>query len=73
MKFDDLNREMVIELKQAYLLQRYWRKNKSISWNELETNTDSLMSDDEIHALVGDCEFNENNFKCNSSNKGVTK
>ncbi len=62
MKFDDLSRDMVCELKQAYLLQRYWRKNKSISWSELETNADSLMSDDEIRAFVGDCEFSENDF-----------
>ncbi len=68
MKFDDSNREMIIELKQAYLLQRYWHKNKSISWNEM-AEADSLVSDDEIHAFVGDCEFNEKDFVALGSSK----
>lgn len=66
MKFDDLNREMVIELKQAYLVQREWGDdNKGISWNEM-AEADSLVSDDEIRAFVGDCEFSTEDFWCNS-------
>lgn len=51
MKFDDLSRDMICELKQTY----------------------SLMSDDEIRALVGDCEFIADDFKSNSRDKGVAK
>lgn len=66
MKFDDLNREMIIELKQAYLVQREWGdENKGISWNEI-ANADSLVSDDEICAFVGDCEFSTDDFWCNT-------
>ena len=66
MKFDDLSRDMVCELKQAYLVQReFGDESKGLSWNEI-TNADSLVSDSEIRAFVGDCEFSEDDFCCNT-------
>ena len=62
MKFDDLSRDMICELKQAYLTQR---DNESVSWSEL-IDADSLVSDDEIRAFVGAVEFSEDDFFCNA-------
>ena len=61
MKFDELSRDMICELKQAYLTQR---DNESVSWSEI-IDADSLVSDDEIRAFVGEIEFSEDDFFCN--------
>ena len=57
MKFKDLNREQIEQIKQRY----YCEKNKNASYGDL-VNIDNLVSDEEIEQEFGDRFFVEEDF-----------
>ena len=63
MTIHDLNREQLAELKQAYIMEQ--NSADGVSYNELAC-ADELVTDAEIFAFFGDCEFSEDDFSCSA-------
>lgn len=62
MSIEELNREQLIELKQAM----YSEINHAVSYGEL-AEADSLISDKKVFERFADTEFSEDDFFCKSS------
>ena len=63
MKFDDLKRDQLVELKQRILFDRNAAEGRGTSWGELIA-ADELVSDAEARAEYGDVAFSPFDFCC---------
>lgn len=66
----DLNREQLIELKQAYLTQQYDERGESPSWGEL-ASADEIISDDEIYEAYAGTDFVNDDFFCSAGQDDI--
>ena len=61
MTIQDLSRDQLVELKQAYISGQNSEKNCGTSYGEL-ADADKIVPDSEIFALFGDVEFSVDDF-----------
>ena len=62
----ELNREQLIELKQAYLTRVLDERGESPSYGEL-ASADEIISDDEIYEAYAGTDFVRDDFSCSAA------
>ena len=70
MDVKDLNRDQLIELKQAFLVQTLDRDGKCPSYGEL-ADVDELISDEKIYEAYSETAFSADDFFCTTGKDGV--